>query len=283
MKGIFAGMCGLDIIYYGAGALPQENTKGKYNEYGYAVGGPAANAAITYAALSGKAALITALGNSQLAGMIKGMLREANVEVIDLRSDSGSVNISAIYVNNQSASRTILSGQNPVTVRCDELVIPENGGFVEYDGSLPGIEEKLLDCGSDLVLDMGSDKESFLKCFSARTTAITSETYSHLGENIFALDRQYPLAASAITRGEKPLLFRDGDEIRELDGKKVNAVDTLGAGDIFHGAYCYYRYQCGCSFSEALSHAGTFASLSTEKRGVIAGVDHAVKTLNINN
>ena len=52
MKGIFVGMCGLDMIYYDGNPLPKENTKGKYHDYDYNVGGPATNAAVTYAALA---------------------------------------------------------------------------------------------------------------------------------------------------------------------------------------------------------------------------------------
>jgi sugar/nucleoside kinase (ribokinase family) len=44
----------------------------------------------------------------------------------------------------------------------------------------------------------------------------------------------------AITRGNKPISYQSGDRDGEIPVPQVNAVDTLGAGDIFHGAFCYY-------------------------------------------
>jgi sugar/nucleoside kinase (ribokinase family) len=43
----------------------------------------------------------------------------------------------------------------------------------------------------------------------------------------------------AITRGPKGALLWDGERAIEVAGNKVEAVDTLGAGDMFAGAYLY--------------------------------------------
>jgi sulfofructose kinase len=41
----------------------------------------------------------------------------------------------------------------------------------------------------------------------------------------------------AVTNGPKPVLWRDGTSVREEPVFAIEAVDTLGAGDIFHGAF----------------------------------------------
>ena len=279
MKGIFVGMCGLDMIYYDGNPLPKENTKGKYHDYGYNVGGPATNAAVTYAALAKEATLVTVLGNSSLAVMIKAMLREYGVKVIDLADSDRKVNVSAIYVNTATGSRTILSGQNPDLPDVTDVIIPDDGDFIEYDGSLPGIEKALLKTGLPMVLDMGSDKESFLKCLTDKTTAITSEVYSHDGKNIFELNEEYQLENCARSCGDKPIEYLKAGRIHKTEMVKVRACDTLGAGDILHGAYCYYRYNKKLPFAEALKKAGEFASYSTEKYGVVNGIRHALEKM----
>jgi len=48
---------------------------------------------------------------------------------------------------------------------------------------------------------------------------------------------------------------------------KIRAVDTLGAGDIFHGAFCYYISQPGYEFREALSAAAHVATFSCRDPG----------------
>ncbi|MBR0385088.1 MAG: hypothetical protein IJI05_00905 [Erysipelotrichaceae bacterium] len=278
-KGYFAGLCNLDIIYYDDHPLPEEDTKGKYSDYTWAPGGPATNAALTYAFLRGEATLITALGTSQLAVMIRRVLEAGKVKVIDLADDERAVSISSIHVNTSAGTRTILSGQNPFLP--DMSMLPEirDAAFIEYDGSLPGIEEHLLKAGCDIVLDMGSDKESFLKCFSERTTAISSEAYCHDGKDIFELKNSDVLACACRSRGRKPLQYSTEGETGEISVMEVNAVDTLGAGDILHGAYCYYRYDLGLDLKSALKKAADFASLSTEVRGVAEGMKHAAEVM----
>lgn len=64
----------------------------------------------------------------------------------------------------------------------------------------------------------------------------------------------------AITRGKQGAIVFDGTEILEIAPNPVNAIDTLGAGDMFAGAFMY-----------ALSHgmnyqqAGDLASLASSK------------------
>ena len=43
----------------------------------------------------------------------------------------------------------------------------------------------------------------------------------------------------SITRGGRGCLVWDGTELRQVDAAPVKAVDTLGAGDLFAGAYLY--------------------------------------------
>ena len=60
-KGLFVGLCTKDIVYY-TDEIPKKNHKIKTDDFATYIGGPAANAAITYAALGGDATLATCLG-----------------------------------------------------------------------------------------------------------------------------------------------------------------------------------------------------------------------------
>ena len=53
----------------------------------------------------------------------------------------------------------------------------------------------------------------------------------------------------------------------------VEAVDTLGAGDIFHGAYCHFLGQ-GSSFTDALELAGRIAAQSCRYFGTREWISH---------
>jgi sugar/nucleoside kinase (ribokinase family) len=42
---------------------------------------------------------------------------------------------------------------------------------------------------------------------------------------------------AAVTDGPNGVYFMKGDEVRHMPAFKIDAVDTLGAGDAFHGAF----------------------------------------------
>ncbi len=292
VPGLFLGLCNLDIIYYSDIVMPADNSKKKITDYRMAVGGPAANAAITYSLLGGEAYLYTTIGNSPMGRMLKQMLGEQGVQVMDVAEDVANCNVSCIHVNTASGDRTILSGQAGRTVRGEFLTqlsdFVENCAFVLYDGNLPGVEEELIAQltrqQKELVLDAGSYKNGFAFCFSARPTVISSESFTdEAGKDVFALNAVYDFAHCAQTRGAASIRYEKDGRIFELPVRSAAAVDTLGAGDIFHGAYCYFKYFKKMSFEEALASAGCFASYTVEKRGVIAGVQYAKTMLDKDN
>ncbi|WP_245232227.1 adenosine kinase [Thiorhodococcus minor] len=64
----------------------------------------------------------------------------------------------------------------------------------------------------------------------------------------------------AITRGPKGALAWNGQELIEIDPVKVEAVDTVGAGDMFAGAFLY-----GLSQGWDFQRAGDLASAASAK------------------
>ena len=64
----------------------------------------------------------------------------------------------------------------------------------------------------------------------------------------------------AITRGKQGAILYDGSDLIEIAAHPVDAVDTLGAGDLFAGAFLYGQSQ-GMSFQQS----GDLASLASSK------------------
>ncbi|MGH2415108.1 MAG: adenosine kinase, partial [Microcystaceae cyanobacterium] len=64
----------------------------------------------------------------------------------------------------------------------------------------------------------------------------------------------------AITRGSKDSLIFDGQNMIEIDSLKVEAIDTVGAGDMYAGAFLY-SITHGMNFAEA----GNLASLAASR------------------
>ena len=287
-KGAFVGLCGLDAVYYGVDCMPEENSKKKINDYSIAIGGPAANAAITYAKLGGEAYLVTRIGDSLEGTLLKSKLKELNIRVIDLDAGnkSSNCNISFVYVNKTNGTRTIFSGQSSPSNCCsvDFEDIIKKADFVLYDGNLPQAEGQMIRhidyYDKDLVIDAGSYKQGCSECFYRATAVISSETFMDLeGNDIFDLQRKYGLSYVAKTRGEKSIIYNDCQVIGEIDIPSVKVVDSLGAGDVIHGAFCYFFYVKKLKFDKALEMASQVATLGVTQKGVVNGLDYAISNL----
>lgn len=281
-KGLFIGLCGLDVVFYEKNKFPVEDTKMKCEVVKSALGGPAANAAITYALLGGKSTIISYIGNSNVGRLIKSMLQDLNIDVIDMCNDEDVKCISSIYVNTVNATRTIFSGRNEIYSLKPFDVVDESikeTDFVLYDGHFSQLDDVLLEAtrkyNKPLVIDVGGYKDTFEKILDYNPILIASKVFENNGLDGITMMRNHNYTKAVITNGRNPIEYQDGDEHGFVEILDVNAVDTLGAGDIYHGAFCYYYFQKEESFKDAVRDASYFASKSTEVFGVVDGIKHA--------
>ena len=147
-KGLFVGLCGLDVVFYEKGKFPVEDTKMKCSDVRACIGGPAANAAITFAMLGGESTVVSYIGSSAIGQVIKRQMADYGIKVIDLCEDSDVKCISSIYVNTTNATRTIFSGRNDIgkLTTFDELEKQiEQTDFILYDGHFSQVDDCLLE------------------------------------------------------------------------------------------------------------------------------------------
>jgi sugar/nucleoside kinase (ribokinase family) len=71
----------------------------------------------------------------------------------------------------------------------------------------------------------------------------------------------------AVTRGAKPILAYDRGRRFQIEITAIQAVDTTGAGDVLHGAFCYHFAQSG-EFEGALRLASDIATRSCGGLGI---------------
>jgi sulfofructose kinase len=77
--------------------------------------------------------------------------------------------------------------------------------------------------------------------------------------------------AAVITLGEAGLVWASGHESGSLDAFPVDAVDTTGAGDVFHGAFALASAR-GEHLLSALRFAAAAAALACTKLGARASI-----------
>src|SRR5262249_59119629 len=70
----------------------------------------------------------------------------------------------------------------------------------------------------------------------------------------------------AVTQGPRDVLWRDGAALRKCPVFAVEAIDTLGAGDVFHGAFALALAD-GSDVGTALRFAAAAAGLKCTRLG----------------
>ena len=121
-----------------------------------------------------------------------------------------------------------------------------------------------------MILDGGSWKPGTERLLENVDVAICSADFLPPGcstsDEVTNYLRASGVARIAITHGADPIQAVSGIGLNDIQVPKVEALDTTGAGDVLHGAFCFY-YSGGCGFEEALRRAALVASESCRYRG----------------
>ena len=271
---LFVGLCTKDIIYY-VENLPKFNKKIKTEEFKTYIGGPATNAAITFSMLGGNATIATCLGDSEESKAIIQKLNNYGVTVLNYSLENKYPNTASIIISNDG-DRTVISGQNQFNHEIKFDLNNFNFDLVLFDGNQQEISLDILDYFKksnfkNIVLDAGSWKNNISKFLVNSNIIISSEDFVNKeGLNLLQLNLDES-KYKAITRGGKSIISNLG-EIPITSSSKV--IDTLGAGDIFHGAFCFYYFNNKNNFYDSLKLASYIASKSVEFKGPREWINH---------
>ena len=280
--GVFVGAATLDLHYL----VPETRTrdsKGPALGFGMYAGGPAANAAVTFAHLGGAARLWAEVGSHPLGRIIAAELAARGVDLVDLTADSDALPmVSSIFSFVESSDRMSVSSHYLDNGVAESLPgpLPEGAAILLVDGFL---RKPCLDAASrgaaqgiPVVLDAGSWKPVMEDLLPMLDVAVCSADFHPPGTSTHdeALDylQQRGVARVAVTRGAAPILYRDGADIGLVPIAAGPVVDTLGAGDVLHGALCWFL-AAGQPFGTALTEAAAVATRSCRSFGTRAWMD----------
>lgn len=272
-NGLFVGLITLDTIYL-AHNVPSNNQKIVASDFTIAAGGPATNAAVTFSYLGNRATLLGALGTHPITELIKADLAKCRVAIADLTPNNPQVPpVSSIIVTQSTGERAVISINAIKNQATSNNIYPNiltNIDIVLIDGHQIAVGQAIAQLAKSknipVVIDGGSWKPGFEIILPFVDYAICSNNFYppncyNIAE-VFAFLSKFGITNIAVTGGEKPIQYLDGDKIEFIDIPQVGVVDTLGAGDIFHGAFCYYIiYE---SFTNALAAAAKVAANSCQ-------------------
>ena len=270
------GLTTIDIQYL-VDTFPALNSKTVAGTFAMSVGGPATNAAITFAHLGGKSHLMSAIGNNQFTPFIESELHRYNVEFTDLSPLANQLPTVSSIVTTCGGYRTVITTASLLTSNASDItfiVHQDDYGVVLVDGfnmeTCCIVAAQAKQCGIPVVLDGGSWKDGMERLLPSIDIAICSEHFlsPNRGDEDSVMEylARQGVRYRAITSGECPIIYSVPDGNGEIAIEPVEVVDTLGAGDILHGAFCYY-YALGNNFVPALLHASRVATLSCQTFG----------------
>ena len=272
-RALFIGLAAVDFSYP-VDAIPGPNVKLSVPAQHVAAGGPATNAAVTFAFLGGRCSLVTAVGAHPLGSVIRHDLSRFAVSLHDVGRDRPEPPpVSSIFVINGTGERSVVSANAAAFPAVRPNLHPrwfQAVSIVEVDGHYMPLciegARRAHARGIPVVLDSGSWKDGMAELLPLIDIAICSDDYRPPGcrdqQDALQFLAAQAVRQIAITRGADPVLYSDHGRQGEIAVKSIHPVDTLGAGDIFHGAFCFAARQPGHSFRESLSFAARVAAFS---------------------
>jgi sulfofructose kinase len=248
-----AGIVVLDEIFQ-VERFPQPETKAPALGFWTVSGGCAANAAVAVARLGGRAALAGPLGGP--AGQdtngdrVLAALVNEGIDCSGCRRLGGlSTPLSAIFVDGQGERAIVTHRDRRLDAArpADPSALVAGADVVLADNRFPEFVRPICAAARErsisVVLDVDgpmSMQDDLLRlathvvCSSEGLLATTG-----IDDPGAALTRIAEATHSflAVTRGARAVLWHDGSTLRESPVFAVDAIDTVGAGDVFHGAF----------------------------------------------
>ena len=240
---------------------PTENIKYRVLNRIECGGGPASNAAY----LLGKWGMNTyfsgVLGNDIYGKRIKKEFESVGVDTryIELSKKYKTTN-SFIIVNKKNASRTIFAYRDKSMKMENTKVIKNNPGCITI---LDAGRAKYSTIKLGKMVNYLVASKNFAEDFTG--VKINYKDYNSLVKVYNLLEKDFT-ANIVITLESHGCLYKIDGKVKIMPGYKVKAIDTTGAGDIFHGAFVYALAK-GYSYEDILRIANITGALSTTKIG----------------
>jgi sulfofructose kinase len=266
-------------------AFPPEPTKVFARDFTQVGGGPAANAAVTVSRLGGEASLWARVGEDQVGARIINEIEEYGVDVSYMRRIPGRRSgVSAVMVDRNGERLIAAFADRELDTDSSWLPLDRIHEFdvVLGDVRWPAASERALRAASeqgiktvldaDLTTDDAVDRLIHFAdyaVFSAPALRRLSGEEEVEAGLVCAQERTEGMVG--VTLGSRGFAWLESGQLRQTPSFPVEAVDTLAAGDVFHGAFALGIAE-HLSLEETSRFAAAAAALKCTRWGGRAGI-----------
>ena len=251
-----------DIVGIGCGVFdfmimldhwPEEDTKGGGKESKVQCGGPCAVAMIAASKLGVSSAYQGVVGDDVFGKIIKERLEFYGVDTSALHVIEGGISPScAVLCNPQNASRTCIGGSRSNLPQLKpedvDLEMLKNAKFLHVDGVNPEAAlfaaKKAKEFGVKVSMDVDGAREGHVELLDYVDVIIPSEKFVYaqahtddVEEGAWYVYNTYKPEVLVVTQGPKGGVMIYEGKLTHYDAFHVDAIDSNGAGDVFHGAW----------------------------------------------
>ena len=249
-------------------------------------GGQVASALATCGKLGLRTKYIGAVGDDERGRIQMASLREAGLNLDDLEIRVGCPNQSAYIVIDQSTGERTILWHRPNCLSIDPAhITPEKivgARMLHIDGhDTPAVARAARIArqhGIPVSVDVDNVYPGFDQALASVDYLVGSTEFPArwTGERdpFRALERiqnEYGMRVAAMTLGPHGALAREDGKFIYSPGFVVNCIDTTGAGDVFHGAFCYSVLK-GFTVRDALEFSNAMAALNCTRLGARGGI-----------
>jgi sulfofructose kinase len=257
-------------------------------------GGQVASAMVTCARLGMRAKYIGTVGDDERGRVQLASLRESGVNLDDIEIRANCPNQSAyILVDHATGERTVLWHRDECLRVDPESLTPEkilSARLLHIDGHDTPAVARAAEIARRHEIPVTVDVDTIYPGFdnvlpnvdylvaSAEFPARWTREQDPF-RALAMIQDEYGMRVAAMTLGADGVLARVDGRFIYAPGFIVNCVDTTGAGDVFHGAFCYSVSE-SMPMREALEFSNAMAALNCTAlgaRGHIAGLEEARK------
>ncbi|HET8550419.1 MAG TPA: PfkB family carbohydrate kinase [Bryobacteraceae bacterium] len=249
-------------------------------------GGQVASAIVACAALGLRTKYIGTVGDDERGRVQVQSLRGLGINLDHLQLRRNCANQSAYILVDQSTGERTVLWQRPECLRIDpQEITPEQitcARLLHIDGhDTPAVAHAAAIARQARIpvsVDVDTIYPGFDQVLPNADYLIASSEFPGrwTGEQdpfraLEVIQSEYGMQVAAMTLGAHGALARAGGRFIYSPAYVVNCVDTTGAGDVFHGAFCYAVLQ-GWPMHEALDFSNAMAALNCTALGARGGI-----------
>ena len=279
---------------YTVGKYPTEDTKMRADSIKICGGGPCATGLVAASKLGANCAFIGNLSDDNGATFLKADFEKYGVDTDYIKIIPGYETFcSVLWLSKETASRTCVffKGNIPPTELDEQTskaiseakILMVDGN--DMDAAIKGAKIA-KENGTKVLYDAGGLYAGVENLLPYADILIPSEEFAlghakteNAEDAAKILFEKYSPEIVVITQGKKGGIIYDGRTLESYPAFLVDAIDSNGSGDVFHGAFAFavtnnMDYKKACVFSSAVS------ALKCTKVGAREGVPTYDETIN---